>query len=56
MIAWPAKYANSGIMTFIVSYEGVVYQRDLGEDTAARAGKITRFNPDKSWKAAQSSK
>ena len=56
VIAWPAKYANSGVMTFIVNYAGVVYQRDLGEDTAARAQKITRFNPDKSWKPAQSSK
>jgi hypothetical protein len=56
VIAWPAKYANSGVMTFIVNYEGVVYQRDLGEDTAARAAKIGSFNPDKSWKPAQSSK
>ncbi len=53
VIAWPAKYANSGIMTFIVNHDGVVYQRDLGEDTAARAAKITRFDPDKSWKRAQ---
>ena len=53
VIAWPAKYANSGIMTFMVNYEGVVYQRDLGDDTAALAAKITRFNPDKNWKPAQ---
>lgn len=56
VIAWPAKYANSGIMTFIVNYEGVVYQRDLGEETAAHAEKIKSFNPDKSWKPAQASK
>jgi len=56
VIAWPAKYANSGVMTFIVNYEGVVYQRDLGEDTAERVAGITRFNPDKSWKAAQGAK
>ncbi len=56
VIAWPAKYANSGIMTFIVNYEGIVYQRDLGDDTAARAAKITRYNPDKSWTPAQSKK
>jgi hypothetical protein len=53
VIAWPAKYANSGIMTFIVNHEGIVYQRDLGDDTAQRAAKITRFDPDKSWKRAQ---
>jgi len=53
VIAWPAKYANSGIMTFIVNYAGVVYQSDLGDETAARVDKIKRFNPDKSWKPAQ---
>jgi hypothetical protein len=53
VIAWPAKYANSGIMTFMVNYEGVVYQRDLGDDTAKLAAKITRYNPDKNWKPAQ---
>lgn len=56
VIAWPAKYANSGVMTFMVNYEGVVYQRDLGDETSARAEKITRYNPDKSWKPAQNTK
>jgi len=50
LIAWPASYGNSGVMTFMVSHEGVVYEKDLGPDTAAAAGKITRFDPDKSWK------
>jgi Protein of unknown function (DUF2950) len=50
LIAWPASYGNSGVMTFIVNHDGVVYEKDLGPDTAAAAGKITRFNPDKSWK------
>jgi Protein of unknown function (DUF2950) len=53
VIAWPAKYANSGIMTFVVNHDGVVYQKDLGADTAARAAKITKFNPDKTWSRAQ---
>jgi hypothetical protein len=53
VIAWPAKYANSGIMTFIVNHEGIVYQRDLGEQTATRVAKIKTFNPDKNWKRAQ---
>lgn len=51
MIAWPATYENSGVMTFMVNHDGVVYEKDLGPDTAAVVQKITRFNPDKSWKA-----
>jgi hypothetical protein len=50
LIAWPAAYGNSGVMTFIVNHDGVVYERDLGPNTAAAAGKITSFNPGKSWK------
>lgn len=48
-IAWPVKYGVTGVMTFIVSYEGVVYQQDLGPETAQRAGAIAAFNPDKGW-------
>lgn len=50
LIAWPASYGNSGVMTFIVNHDGVVYEKDLGPDTAAAVKKIARFNPDKSWK------
>jgi hypothetical protein len=50
LIAYPATYGNSGIMTFIVNQDGVVYEKDLGPNTAAAAQKITRFNPDKTWK------
>jgi hypothetical protein len=50
LVAWPASYGNSGVMTFIVNHQGVVYEKDLGPDTAAAVKKITRFNPDKSWK------
>jgi hypothetical protein len=50
LVAWPASYGNSGVMTFIVNHEGVVYERDLGPDTATAVKKITRFDPDKSWK------
>jgi hypothetical protein len=50
LIAYPAEYGNSGVMTFIVSHAGLVYQRDLGENTAARAKSMTSFDPDKSWK------
>lgn len=50
LVAWPASYGNSGVMTFIVNHDGVVFEKDLGPDTAAAIKKITRFNPDKSWK------
>ena len=48
-VAFPAKYGNSGIMTFIINQNGVVYQKDLGQDTVRKVGKITVFNPDKTW-------
>jgi len=50
LIAWPASYGNSGVMTFIVNHDGVVYEKNLGPGTATAVGKITRFNPDKTWK------
>jgi hypothetical protein len=50
LIAYPAKYGNSGVMTFTVNQDGVVYQKDLGPNTAAIARKMTKFNPDESWK------
>jgi hypothetical protein len=50
LIAWPATYGNSGVMTFMVNQEGVVYQKDLGPGTDEAARKITRYNPDNSWK------
>jgi hypothetical protein len=51
VVAYPAKYANSGVMTFIVNHDGVVYQKDLGPDSANIARGITRFDPGPGWKA-----
>jgi hypothetical protein len=48
-LAYPAKYGSSGIMTFIVNQDGVIYQKDLGDDTEKAAPDITKFDPDKSW-------
>jgi hypothetical protein len=48
-IAWPADYGETGIMTFMVGHDGIVYQRDLGLDTLLLAPTITVFNPDKDW-------
>jgi hypothetical protein len=50
MVAYPAQYGSSGIMTFIVNHDGVVYQKDLGPNTATLAQSMTKFNPDKTWK------
>jgi hypothetical protein len=44
-----AEYRNSGVMTFIVSYDGKVFQKDLGPNTATLAQLMAAFNPDKSW-------
>ena len=49
LIAWPAIYGSSGIMSFQVGHEGVIFQKDLGIDTAPVAAKITQFDPDLSW-------
>ncbi len=49
LIAWPAEYGVSGIGTFIINHDGVVYEKDLGAGTAMQARQMTRFNPDKSW-------
>jgi len=48
-VAFPAEYGNSGIMTFIVNQNGVVYQKDLGKDTKEVAAAMTTFDPDRSW-------
>ena len=50
MVAYPAQYGSSGIMTFIVNHDGVVYEKDFGPNTAAMAQSMTKFNPDKTWK------
>lgn len=50
LIATPARYGVSGLMTFIVNHDGAIYARNLGRDTTTLAARITRFNPDASWK------
>jgi hypothetical protein len=49
LIAWPASYGASGIMSFIVNQDGIVFQKDLGPDTASVAAGIKLFDPDLSW-------
>lgn len=50
LVAYPAAYGNSGVMSFIVNHDGTVYEKDLGPDTAKIAKAMSVFNPDKSWK------
>ena len=49
MVAWPADYRVTGVQTFIVSYDGVVYQKDLGSKTSETASAMKRYNPDPTW-------
>jgi Protein of unknown function (DUF2950) len=56
LVAWPADYGNSGVMTFIVNHAGTVYQKDLGKDTEAAAKRMMWFDPDRSWTKVDASK
>ena len=53
VVAYPARYANSGIMTFIVNQDGTVYQADLGKDTQAKGSAMRYFDPSKGWSEVQ---
>lgn len=53
LLAWPAKYGMSGIMTFQVNQQGIVYQRDLGENTEQEVEAIKAFDPDTNWDPAR---
>jgi hypothetical protein len=50
LIAYPDKWGNSGVMTFIINQQGRVYQKNLGPDTARRAAAVTEYDPDPTWK------
>lgn len=52
-IAYPAKYDDTGVQTFIINQDGVTYAKNLGKDTANLAKAITEFNPDNTWAALQ---
>ncbi len=49
LLAYPAEYGSSGIMSFLVNQSGILYQKDLGEETAAVAAAIAEYDPDRSW-------
>ena len=53
LVAYPARWGASGVMTFIVNHDGVVYEKNLGKATAAVASRMTRFDPGPGWSKAQ---
>ncbi len=53
LVAYPAEYENSGVMTFLVNHEGIVFQKDLGPQTSEIVKAMTEFNPDDSWQRAE---
>jgi len=53
LVAWPAEWGNTGVMTFIVNQQGKVYQKDLGPKTAKIAKSMTAYDPDDTWSPAQ---
>jgi hypothetical protein len=52
ILAYPEQYRNSGIMTFVIGSDGIVYQKDLGEKTADTASAMAAYNPGDGWKPA----
>jgi len=53
LVAWPAEYGVSGVMTFLVNQNGTVYEKDLGPKTEEIVKVMTRYNPDRTWRRAQ---
>ena len=49
LIAWPAEYGESGVMSFMLSRQGIVYEADLGPDSASFASAVQAFDPDARW-------
>jgi hypothetical protein len=49
LVAYPARWSASGVMSFICNQDGIVYQKNLGRDSATVANGMTRYNPDTSW-------
>ena len=53
LIAYPAQYGSSGVMTFMVNQQGIVYEKDLGPDTEETAKSLTAYDPDETWEKAE---
>jgi hypothetical protein len=53
LVAWPAQYDATGVMTFVVNQDGIIQQKDLGADTDAQVKAMTNYNPDSSWEKTE---
>jgi hypothetical protein len=53
VVAYPAAYGNSGVMTFMVNHDGVVYEKDLGKNTAKAVAAMAAYDPDRTWKKVE---
>ena len=53
LVAWPAEWGNSGVMTFIINQQGKIFERNLGPKTSAIAAAMTTYDPDSNWKPAE---
>ena len=53
LLAWPAEYGESGVISFMINHKGIVYEKDLGEETQQKAELIKQFDPDSSWHKLQ---
>ena len=53
LVAFPARYGDSGVMTFLVNQHGIVFEKNLSPRTTVIAGQMTDYNPDPSWEMAQ---
>ena len=49
LVAWPAEWDNTGVMTFVVNQQGIIHQKNLGPNTAKTASRMTSYDPDSSW-------
>ena len=56
LIAWPDRWGDTGVMSFIVSRDGVVHQKNLGPGTDTAARKVKAYNPDSTWERAGAAK
>jgi hypothetical protein len=53
LLAWPAHYGESGVMTFAVNHDGIAHEKDLGAETSTAAAAITRYDPDATWRPVE---
>ena len=53
LVAWPAKYGDTGVKTFMISHDGVIFEEDLGENSEAMAKAMKSFDPDSAWKETE---